>query len=161
MPENLIMLRKFRKFASTSMILQKPVLLTFTPKPGAVDNGPQIHSQHRGDEHQGRALLEIAGFLDFRAGRGQNINMIRQSHDRLHDGPGKQGGKISAAVNMMAAVSPAAPIRISVVLIAQPKRPHKGKRCQGKTPFNTFIENLPLAKEKMLDKEKDKLPVAA
>jgi transposase InsO family protein len=29
-------------------------------------------------------------------------------------------------------------------------RAHQGKRCQGKTPMETFLENLPLAKEKML-----------
>lgn len=31
------------------------------------------------------------------------------------------------------------------------QRPHQGKRCQGKTPIETFKENLPLANEKMLD----------
>jgi len=41
------------------------------------------------------------------------------------------------------------------------KRPHHGKRCQDKGPLNMFIENLPLAKEKMLDKEKNQLTVAA
>jgi len=42
------------------------------------------------------------------------------------------------------------------------KRTHQGKRCQGKTPMDTFMENLPLAKEKMLDmKEKDRLAPAA
>jgi len=36
------------------------------------------------------------------------------------------------------------------------ERPHQGKRCQGKTPMETFIENAPLAKEKILDiKDKD------
>lgn len=29
------------------------------------------------------------------------------------------------------------------------KRPHQGKRCQGRTPMQTFFENLPLAKEKI------------
>ena len=29
------------------------------------------------------------------------------------------------------------------------KRPHQGKRCQGRTPMQTFLDNLPLAKEKM------------
>nr|NIS72137.1 IS481 family transposase [Pseudomonadota bacterium] len=33
------------------------------------------------------------------------------------------------------------------------ERPHQGKRCQGKTPMETFIANLPLAKEKMWDME--------
>ena len=28
-------------------------------------------------------------------------------------------------------------------------RPHLGKRCQGRTPMQTFGDNLPLAKEKM------------
>ena len=42
------------------------------------------------------------------------------------------------------------------------QRTHQGKRCQGKTPMETFKENLPLAKEKMLDmKEKDRLALAA
>ncbi len=42
------------------------------------------------------------------------------------------------------------------------RRAHQGKRCQGKTPIETFMENLPLAKEKMLSKEgKDRLAVAA
>ena len=31
------------------------------------------------------------------------------------------------------------------------KRPHQGKRCQGKTPMETFLENLPLAKQKLID----------
>ena len=30
-------------------------------------------------------------------------------------------------------------------------RPHQGKRCQGKTPVETFVANLPLAREKMWD----------
>jgi transposase InsO family protein len=41
------------------------------------------------------------------------------------------------------------------------KRPHQGKRCQGKTPMETFLENVPLAKEKMLDMKEDKLALAA
>jgi transposase InsO family protein len=42
------------------------------------------------------------------------------------------------------------------------RRPHQGKRCQGRTPVETFLENLPLAKEKMLDKESnDRLALAA
>ena len=41
-------------------------------------------------------------------------------------------------------------------------RPHQGKRCQGRTPMETFLENLPLAKEKMLDMESnDRLALAA
>jgi len=41
-------------------------------------------------------------------------------------------------------------------------RPHQGKRCQGRTPTETFLENLPLAKEKMLDMESnDRLALAA
>jgi len=35
------------------------------------------------------------------------------------------------------------------------RRPHQGKRCQGKTPMETFLENLPLAKEKILSKQAD------
>jgi len=31
------------------------------------------------------------------------------------------------------------------------KRPHQGKRCQGRTPMETFLENLPLAKQKLID----------
>ena len=30
------------------------------------------------------------------------------------------------------------------------RRTHQGKRCQGRTPMQTFMENLLLAKEKML-----------
>jgi transposase InsO family protein len=30
------------------------------------------------------------------------------------------------------------------------QRPHTGKHCDGKTPMRTFIDSLPLAKEKML-----------
>jgi transposase InsO family protein len=42
------------------------------------------------------------------------------------------------------------------------RRPHQGKRCQGRTPMKTFLENLPLAKEKMLDMESnDRLAIAA
>lgn len=29
-------------------------------------------------------------------------------------------------------------------------RPHSGKYCYGKTPMQTFIDTLPLAKDKML-----------
>jgi transposase InsO family protein len=32
------------------------------------------------------------------------------------------------------------------------ERPHSGRYCFGKTPMQTFIESLPLAKQKMLDK---------
>jgi transposase InsO family protein len=41
------------------------------------------------------------------------------------------------------------------------QRPHQGKRCQGKTPMATFLENLPLAKEKLLDMNNAGLPMAA
>jgi len=37
------------------------------------------------------------------------------------------------------------------------RRPHQGKRCQGKTPMETFLENLPLAREKMLDRKEQLL----
>jgi hypothetical protein len=30
-------------------------------------------------------------------------------------------------------------------------RPHSGKYCYGKTPMQTFLDSLPLAREKMLD----------
>lgn len=40
-------------------------------------------------------------------------------------------------------------------------RPHQGKRCQGKTPMETFLENVPLAKQKVLDMKEDKLTLAA
>ena len=30
------------------------------------------------------------------------------------------------------------------------ERPHIGKYCYGKTPMQTFLDSLPLAKEKML-----------
>lgn len=33
------------------------------------------------------------------------------------------------------------------------RRTHQGKRCQGRTPMETFTENLPLAKEKMINRE--------
>ena len=33
------------------------------------------------------------------------------------------------------------------------RRTHQGKRCQGRTPMETFRENLPLAREKMLNRE--------
>jgi len=39
------------------------------------------------------------------------------------------------------------------------RKPHQGKRRQGKTPMETFKENLSLAKEKMLD-TKDKVRLA-
>jgi transposase InsO family protein len=31
------------------------------------------------------------------------------------------------------------------------QRPHSGKYCFGKTPMQTFLDSIPLAKEKMLD----------
>jgi len=39
--------------------------------------------------------------------------------------------------------------------------PHQGKRCQGKTPLTTFLQNLLLAKEKRLDMNNGELPMAA
>lgn len=39
--------------------------------------------------------------------------------------------------------------------------PHQGKRRQGKTPKETFLENVPLAKKKVLDMKEDKLTLAA
>jgi hypothetical protein len=30
------------------------------------------------------------------------------------------------------------------------RRPHQGRWCYGKTPMQTFIDSVPLAKEKML-----------
>ena len=42
------------------------------------------------------------------------------------------------------------------------RRPHQGKRCQGRTPMETFLENLPLAKDKILSKQNENcLAVAA
>ncbi len=41
------------------------------------------------------------------------------------------------------------------------ERPHQGKRCQGNTPVETFIANLPLAKEKMWDMEGENSVTAA
>ena len=42
------------------------------------------------------------------------------------------------------------------------RRTHQGKRCEGKTPMETFEENLPLAREKMLDmKGNERLALAA
>lgn len=41
------------------------------------------------------------------------------------------------------------------------ERPHQGKRCQGKTPMETFLENVILAKEKILDMKADKLAFSA
>jgi transposase InsO family protein len=39
------------------------------------------------------------------------------------------------------------------------RRTHQGKRCQGRTPMETFMENLPMAKEKRINKEE--IPEAA
>lgn len=33
------------------------------------------------------------------------------------------------------------------------RRTHQGKRCQGRTPMTTFNENLPMAQEKMINRE--------
>lgn len=41
------------------------------------------------------------------------------------------------------------------------ERPHQGKRCQGKTPLETFQENLPLAKEKLLAINKEDILTVA
>ncbi len=42
------------------------------------------------------------------------------------------------------------------------RRSHQGKRCQGRTPMETFLENLPLAKDKMLSiRDEDRLATAA
>jgi len=37
------------------------------------------------------------------------------------------------------------------------ERPHSGRYCYGKTPMQTFLDALPLAKQKLLDE----LPPAA
>jgi transposase InsO family protein len=41
------------------------------------------------------------------------------------------------------------------------KRPHQRKRCRGKTPMETFLENVPLAKEKILDMKENNMTLAA
>ncbi len=40
-------------------------------------------------------------------------------------------------------------------------RPHQGKWCFGKTPMQTFIDALPLAREKSMQVEQDCASVAA
>ena len=40
------------------------------------------------------------------------------------------------------------------------KRPHQGKSCRGKTPMETFLKNVLLAKEKILDMREDELTTA-
>jgi transposase InsO family protein len=40
-------------------------------------------------------------------------------------------------------------------------RTHQGKHCQGRTPMETFMENLPLAKDKCWDMQDDELKAAA
>jgi transposase InsO family protein len=39
------------------------------------------------------------------------------------------------------------------------RRTHQGKRCQGRTPMATFTDSLPMAREKMLNREEP--PIAA
>jgi hypothetical protein len=34
-------------------------------------------------------------------------------------------------------------------------RPHEGRWCYGKTPMQTFLDSLPIAKEKLLDRQRD------
>ena len=41
------------------------------------------------------------------------------------------------------------------------RRTNQGKRCQGRTPMETFLDNLPLAKEKMLSRKEDQVLTAA
>ena len=41
------------------------------------------------------------------------------------------------------------------------RRTNQGKRCQGRTPMETFLDNLPLAKEKMLSSKEDHVLTAA
>ncbi len=38
-------------------------------------------------------------------------------------------------------------------------RPHQEKRCQGRTPMETFLENLPAAREKIIDRQESQLTV--
>ena len=40
-------------------------------------------------------------------------------------------------------------------------RPHQGKWCFGKTPMQTFIDALPLAREKSIQVKQDDASVAA
>jgi transposase InsO family protein len=41
------------------------------------------------------------------------------------------------------------------------RRTNQGKRCQGRTPMETFLDNLPLAKEKTLSRKEDHVLTAA
>lgn len=41
------------------------------------------------------------------------------------------------------------------------ERAHQGKRCQGKTPMSTFLENLLLAKQKLLSRPEHTVQIAA
>jgi hypothetical protein len=41
------------------------------------------------------------------------------------------------------------------------RRTHQGKHCQGRTPMQTFDENIPLAKEKNCCMQDDDFNVAA
>jgi hypothetical protein len=52
-------------------------------------------------------------------------------------------------------------ISVLTIIDYNTERSHQGKRCQGTTPMETFLENAPLAKEKILDMKADKLALAA
>lgn len=41
------------------------------------------------------------------------------------------------------------------------ERPHSGKYCFGKTPWQTFLDSIPLAKEKMLGESGQTTEIAA
>jgi hypothetical protein len=57
-------------------------------------------------------------------------------------------GKLAAATPMTTALSPA---NLDLwVREYNEQRPHQGRWCFGKTPMQTFLDAMPVAKEKMI-----------
>ncbi len=89
------------------MLLRSYSPLPFLRAPGADEGGDQVHPQHKDQQHQHRAVLDLHRHA--RHLGGDDEDMVGQRHGGVHgDGAGRRGRKKVAPVNRMGAVSPTA-----------------------------------------------------
>ena len=81
--------------------------LSFRPRPRTDDRCDQIHGQHKDQQHQRRAILDIEPAFPEPAWKSQRDDKAVPWSDRKCD-VGKVGRKNAAPVNRIGAVSPAA-----------------------------------------------------
>ena len=48
----------------------------------------------------------------------------------------------------------------SQTLLYNEVRTHQGRWCYGKTPMQTFLDSLPMAREKLIDQQSQAMPAA-